>query len=46
MNMRKIAGGVAWLVLAAVLVFFNAAAARAESALPSNAQETACFSTK
>lgn len=46
MNMRKIAGGVAWLILAAVLVMFNAAAAKAESVLPSEAQKTAYFSTK
>lgn len=39
MNIRKLAGGMAWLVLAAVLVLFNAAAAGAESVLPSTAQE-------
>lgn len=46
MNMRKIAGSVAWFVLAAVLVLFNAVAASAESVSPSEAQEAAYFSTK
>ena len=46
MNIRKIAGGVAWFVLAAVLVLFNAAAAGAESVLPTEAQESVIFSTK
>ena len=45
MNIRKIAGGVAWFVLAAVLVLFNGLAASADSVMPEDAQEAGYIST-
>lgn len=46
MKIRKIAGGLAWFVLAAVLVLFNGLAAGAESVMPDEAQEAVSFSTR
>lgn len=34
MKLRKVLGGFAWVVLAAVLIFVNAAAANAEELFP------------
>ncbi|MBS6955052.1 MAG: hypothetical protein KH230_17690 [Enterocloster asparagiformis] len=42
MKIRKILGGMAWFILAAGLVLFNAVAADAQVWETSEVQETAC----